>query len=151
MQKGAVWPTSGELGRWDKQRLLSLTGPHLLSALRKLRFLLLRMLCVWGSQGSLFSELHSKSPSRWEPSHKCPSLGKLRGHAMGSAGDRSSLGSPCLITGWGAQLAPKVTQQCQSPVILAGLLLPAAGGENCPAAPVQAEHGSPAGSKVWQG
>lgn len=27
---------------------------------------------VWGNQGSSFSELHPKSPSRWEPPHKCP-------------------------------------------------------------------------------
>lgn len=48
----------------------------------------------------------------------------------------------------GKQLDPKVTQQCQSPVTLAGSLLPAAGGADCPAASVQAEHGRPAGSKV---
>lgn len=56
---------------------------------------------------------------------------------MGSvvrAGNSGSPGSPCFLTGQRAHLASKVTQQCQSPVILAGLLLPAAGGENCPAA-----------------
>lgn len=81
-----------------------------------------------------------------------PSLGELGGSsAVGGtvrAGDVP--GSPSFIIGWGvlARVDPKVTRQCQSPVILTGLLLPAAGGADFPAAPVQAEHGSPAGSKV---
>lgn len=41
-----------------------------------------------------------------------------------------------------AQLDPKVTWQCHPPVILAGSLLPAAGGADCPAAPAPAERGS---------